>query len=56
MSGTLYDIRLMSGKEYRQVFIRSTDEYHAAKAVEERIKGNVKILSIEAKGVKEKET
>jgi len=53
MIGILYEIRIMSSGEYRTVYIRATDEYHAAKLVNEKINGDIRILSIEAKGVNE---
>lgn len=53
MSGTLYEIKLISNGEYRKIYIRATDEYHASKLADEKIQGTIKILSIEAKGVNE---
>lgn len=53
MKGTLFEIELISGHEYRKVYIRATDELHAAKLVNEKIPGEIRVLSIKAKGVTE---
>lgn len=53
MKGTLYEIELISGHEYRKIYLRATDEYHAAKILDEKIPGEINILSIRAKGVTE---
>lgn len=50
MTGTLYEIRLISSGEYRKIFIRADNLKDAAAAVSEKIPGEVEILSIEAKG------
>ena len=41
---------VMSQGEHRTIYVRASDELDAAKQIENRIK-NVRILSVEAKGV-----
>ena len=53
MKGTLFEIRLISSGEYRKIFIRADNLKDATKAVSEKIPGEIKILSIEAKGGRE---
>jgi hypothetical protein len=53
MKGTLFEIRLISSGEYRKIFIRADNLHDAVKAVSEKIPGEIKILSIEAKGGRE---
>lgn len=53
MKDRLYEIELISGHEYRKIYLRATDEYHAAKILDEKIPGEINILSIRAKGVTE---
>lgn len=48
----LFEIHLTSDKQYRKVYIRATDELHAAQLVNEKIPGKVLIKSIEVKGAK----
>lgn len=50
MKGTLFEIRLISSGEYRKIFIRAENLKDAAKAVSEKIPGEIKIISIEARG------
>jgi hypothetical protein len=50
MRGTLFEIRLISSGEFRKVFIRADNLKDAAKAVSEKIPGEIKIISIEARG------
>lgn len=50
MKGTLFEIRLISSGEYRKIFIRADNQKDAAKAVSEKIPGEVKIISIESRG------
>jgi hypothetical protein len=53
MKGTLFEIRLISSGEYRKIFIRANNLKDAARSVSEKIPGEIKILSIEAKGGRE---
>ena len=46
----LYEIHLTSNGQYRTVYIRALDERQAAQLVNEKIPGNISIISIEAKG------
>ncbi len=48
----LFEIHLTSDGQYRKVYIRATDELHAAQLVNEKIPGKVLIKSIEVKGAK----
>lgn len=50
MRGTLFEIRLISSGEFRKVFIRANNLEVAAKAVSEKIPGEIKIISIESRG------
>lgn len=50
MKGTLFEIRLISSGEFRKVFIRANNLEAAAKAVSEKIPGEIKIISIESRG------
>ena len=50
MRGTLFEIRLISSGEFRKVFIRADNLKDVAKAVSEKIPGEIEILSIESKG------
>lgn len=54
---TLYEIKLMKkinqGTEHRTVYLRAIDELTAAHLVRDKIKGEIMILSIAAKGQKE---
>ena len=50
MRGTLFEIRLISSGEYRKIFIRADNLKDAAKAVSEKIPGEIKIISIESRG------
>ena len=43
-------LQVMSQGEHRTIYVRAIDELDAAKQIENRIK-NVRILSVEAKGV-----
>lgn len=43
-------LQVMSQGEHRTIYVRASDELEAAKQIENRIK-NVRILSVEAKGV-----
>jgi hypothetical protein len=53
MRGTSFEIRLLSSREYRKIFIRSNNIKDVARTVTEKILGEIKILSIEAKGGRE---
>lgn len=50
MRGTLFEIRLISSGEFRKVFIRADNLKDAAKAVSEKIPGEIEIISIESRG------
>ena len=50
MKGTLFEIRLISSGEYRKIFIRADNLKDAAKAVSEKIPGEIEIISIESRG------
>lgn len=52
MKKMLYEIHLTSNGQYRTVYIRALDERQAAQLVNEKIPGNISIISIEAKGAK----